>query len=278
MKLRIDDQPLSLQELRAIWESDVEVTIGSSAKDRITRSAAVINKVLAHGDQVYGVNTGFGQLAQVKISNDDLAKLQVNLVLSHAVGTGPLLPDPIVRLTMVMKIAALAQGFSGARLKLVNGLCVLLKHKIYPCIPSKGSVGASGDLAPLAHMAGALIGIGDVRVNGKKIAAKQALADAGLEALELAPKEGLALLNGTQVSTALALAALFRCEHVLSAAMAAGAMAADAIKGSDTPFDDRIHQIRGHAGQADVASLLRELMQGSEIRASHIDCVRVQDP
>lgn len=278
MKLRIDDQALSLQELRAIWESDVEVTIGSSAEDRISRSEAVINKVLAHGDRVYGVNTGFGQLAQAKISNDDLAKLQVNLVLSHAVGTGPLLPDPIVRLTMVMKIAALAQGFSGARLKLVNGLCALLKHKIYPCIPSKGSVGASGDLAPLAHMAGALIGVGDVRVDGKKISAERALADAGLETLKLAPKEGLALLNGTQVSTALALAALFRCDNLLSAAIVAGAMAADAIKGSDTPFDDRIHQIRGHAGQIDVASLLRELMQGSEIRASHIDCVRVQDP
>jgi len=278
MKLHINEQALSLAELRAIWEGDVEVTLGSTAQGRIARSEKVIEDVLAHGDRVYGVNTGFGQLAQVKISNDDLAKLQVNLVLSHAVGTGPLLPEPIVRLTMVMKIAALAQGYSGARLKLVNGLCALLQHKIYPCIPSKGSVGASGDLAPLAHMAGALIGVGEVRVGGKTMAAKDALANAGLTALELAPKEGLALLNGTQVSTALALAALFRCEHVLSAAMAAGAMAADAIKGSDTPFDERIHRIRGHAGQADVASLLRELMQGSEIRASHIDCVRVQDP
>lgn len=278
MKLHIDEQALSLAELRAIWESDVEVTIGGTAQQRIARSATVIEDVLAHGDRVYGVNTGFGQLAQVKISNDDLAKLQVNLVLSHAVGTGPLLPDPIVRLTMVMKIAALAQGYSGARLKLVHGLCALLQHRIYPCIPSKGSVGASGDLAPLAHMAGALIGVGEVRVGGKTLSAKDALADAGLTALELAPKEGLALLNGTQVSTALALAALFRCEHVLSAAMAAGAMAADAIKGSDTPFDARIHEIRGHAGQVDVASLLRKLMRGSEIRASHVDCVRVQDP
>jgi len=177
-----------------------------------------------------------------------------------------------------MKIAALAQGYSGARLALVDGLCALLKHKIYPCIPSKGSVGASGDLAPLAHMTGALIGVGDVHVEGEKMPASRALAEAGLEALELAPKEGLALLNGTQVSTALALAALFRCEHVLAAALASGAMAADAIKGSDTPFDDRIHQIRGHSGQIAVAGMLRKLMDGSEIRASHIDCVRVQDP
>ena len=278
MKLKIDNHALSLSELRAIWEGDVVVTLGDGANDRIAQSTSVIENVLAHGDRVYGVNTGFGQLAQVKISKQDLAKLQVNLVLSHAVGTGPLLPDPIVRLTMVMKVAALAQGYSGVRLKLVNALCALLKHNIYPCIPSKGSVGASGDLAPLAHMAGALLGVGDVRVKGKTTTAKQALADAGLEALELAPKEGLALLNGTQVSTALALAALFRCEHVLAAALASGAMAADAIKGSDTPFDARIHQIRGHAGQVDVAATLRELMQGSQIRASHVDCVRVQDP
>ncbi len=278
MKLKINDQALSLQDLRAIWESDVEVTIGKTAQDRIVRSETVIRNVLADGERVYGVNTGFGQLAQVKISDDDLAKLQVNLVQSHAVGTGPLLPDPIVRLTIVMKIAALAQGYSGARLALVEGLCELLKHKIYPCIPSKGSVGASGDLAPLAHMTAALIGVGDVHVEGEKIPASRALAAAGLEVLELAPKEGLALLNGTQVSTALALAALFRCEHVLAAALASGAMAADAIKGSDTPFDDRIHQIRGHGGQIAVAGMLRKLMDGSEIRASHIDCVRVQDP
>jgi len=278
MQLEIDDQALSLSELRRVWEGAVEVTLSDSARDRVRQSTSVIDDVLAHGDRVYGVNTGFGQLAQVKISEQDLAKLQVNLVLSHAVGTGPLLPDPIVRLTMVMKVAALAQGYSGVRFRLVNALCALLKHHIYPCIPSKGSVGASGDLAPLAHMAGALLGVGEVRVNGETMPAKQALAEAGLEVIGLAPKEGLALLNGTQVSTALALAALFRCEHVLSAALASGAMSVDAIKGSDTPFDARIHRIRGHAGQADVAASLRELMHGSQIRASHVDCVRVQDP
>lgn len=278
MNLCINDMPLTLQDLRAVWEESLQVTIGASAGQKIAASAAVIRDVLAKGEQVYGVNTGFGQLAQVRISDDDLAQLQVNLVLSHAVGVGPLLPDSIVRLTMVMKIMALAQGNSGARLELVNSLCALVSNDIYPCIPSKGSVGASGDLAPLAHMAGALIGAGDVRVNGVQMPASDALVNAGLAPLVLAPKEGLALLNGTQVSTALALAALFRSERLLSAAVVAGALAADAIKGSDTPFDARIHEVRGHAGQIAVAKRLRELMLGSEIRASHVDCSRVQDP
>jgi histidine ammonia-lyase len=278
MKLCINDTPLTLQQLRQIWEGSVKVEIGEYAGRRIAEAESLIGKLLAEGEQVYGVNTGFGQLAQVKISDDDLAQLQVNLVLSHAVGTGPLLPDSIVRLAMVMKIAALAQGNSGARLELVSSLCALVNNDIYPCVPSKGSVGASGDLAPLAHMAGALIGAGDVRVHGRQIPASEALADAGLEPIVLAPKEGLALLNGTQISTGLALAALFRCEHLLSAAVVAGALAADAIKGSDTPFDARIHEVRGHAGQIAVASLLRELMLGSEIRASHVGCSRVQDP
>jgi histidine ammonia-lyase len=278
MKLCIDDMPLTLQDLRAIWEGGVELSIGGSAGKKIAESESLIKELLAKGEQAYGVNTGFGQLAQVRIDDDDLAQLQVNLVLSHAVGTGPLLPDPIVRLTMVMKIVALAQGNSGARLELVNSLCALVNNEIYPCVPSKGSVGASGDLAPLAHMAGALIGAGDVRVNGKQMPASVALEDAGLAPLVLAPKEGLALLNGTQVSTGLALAALFRCEHLLAAAVTAGALAADAIKGSDTPFDARIHEVRGHVGQIAVASQLRGLMRGSEIRASHVGCSRVQDP
>ena len=177
-----------------------------------------------------------------------------------------------------MKVIALAEGFSGVRLELVEALCALINNEIYPRIPSKGSVGASGDLAPLAHMAGALIGIGEVRVNGHLMPAAAALRQAGIEPVQLAPKEGLALLNGTQASTALALAGVFRTENVLSAALIAGAMSSDAIKGSDTPFDRRIQSVRGHGGQIAVAAVLRDLMQGSEIRASHEDCDRVQDP
>ncbi|HZW60510.1 MAG TPA: histidine ammonia-lyase, partial [Woeseiaceae bacterium] len=249
-----------------------------AALGNIAASNALIQKVLASGKTVYGVNTGFGQLAQVRIGSDDLAKLQQNLVASHAVGVGPLLPDATVRLILVLKIAALSQGYSGVRAALVEALCALVEHEIYPSIPAKGSVGASGDLAPLAHLAGALLGIGEVSVDGQVMSASDALAEAGLEPLALAPKEGLALLNGTQVSTALALSAVFRTEHVLAAAITAGAMAADAIKGSDTPFDERIQRLRGQRGQIEVAALLRQLMAGSEIRASHLDCSRVQDP
>ncbi len=278
MNLLIDNQLVSLADLRAVWRDHATVTIGPDASRRIAEANELIEDVVAHGDQVYGVNTGFGQLAQVRVGNDELAHLQENLVKSHAVGVGEDLDDDTVRLIMLMKIVALAEGFSGVRLELVETLCALVNAAIYPRIPSRGSVGASGDLAPLAHMAGALIGIGEVRVNGNLVPAAIALKDAGIEPVRLAPKEGLALLNGTQVSTALALAAVFRTEHVLSAALIAGAMSSDAIKGSDTPFDKRIQSVRGHGGQIAVAGVLRELMHGSDIRASHLECDRVQDP
>lgn len=278
MNLHIDGNPIGLNELREAWQHPVRVTLGDAAKERIAASNDLITSVLKNGRQVYGVNTGFGQLAQTRISDGDLSRLQENLILSHAVGVGPPLPDDCVRLTMIMKVAALAQGYSGVRGELVEGLCELINNNIFPAIPSKGSVGASGDLAPLAHLAGALLGHGKVNVNGKQMPATEALRRAGLAPLQLAPKEGLALLNGTQVSTAIALAALFRAEHILAASITAGAMSADAIKGSDTPFDERIQQVRGHQGQIDVAGLLRGFMAGSEIRASHIDCSRVQDP
>ena len=278
MKIHIDGQKISLADLRAAWQSPTTVTIGKTAERKIADSNAHIASVLAGGEKVYGVNTGFGQLAQVRVSDDELAHLQVNLVRSHAVGVGEDLPDDCVRLIMIMKVIALARGCSGVRLTLVERLCDLINSEIYPCIPCKGSVGASGDLAPLAHMACVLIGEGIASVNGAIVPAAEALEQAGLEPLSLAPKEGLALLNGTQVSTALALTAVFRAENILAAALTAGAMSADAIKGSDTPFDERIQAARGHSGQADVARVLRALMYGSEIRASHIDCGRVQDP
>ena len=278
MKIHIDGQVISLTDLRAAWQSPTSVTIGKSAAQRITASNAHIASVLAGGEQVYGVNTGFGQLAQVRVSDDELAHLQKNLVRSHAVGVGEDLPDSCVRLIMILKLIALARGCSGVRPALVEKLCDLINKEIYPCIPSKGSVGASGDLAPLAHMACVLIGEGAASVNGAIVPALEALETAGLEPLSLAPKEGLALLNGTQVSTALALSAVFRSENIFAAALTAGALSTDAIKGSDTPFDERIQFARGHAGQIDVAKVLRRLMKGSEIRASHIDCGRVQDP
>ncbi len=278
MNLTIDNQLVTLDVLRSAWQEPLTVSLGNTAKQRIAEANELIDDVLASGEQVYGVNTGFGQLAQVQISNDELAHLQTNLVRSHAVGVGEDLDDEIVRLIMLMKVIALAEGFSGVRVKLVELLCGMVNHNIYPRIPSRGSVGASGDLAPLAHMAGALIGDGEVRVNGSLRSAKDALKEAGLEPIQLAPKEGLALLNGTQVSTALALAAVFRTENLLAAVMMAGAMSSDAIKGSDTPFDKRIQNVRGHGGQIAVAGVLRDLMRGSGIRASHEECDRVQDP
>ncbi len=278
MKLTINNQLITLAELRAAWRGPVEVELGVDAQRRIAESSELIADVVAGGKRIYGVNTGFGQLAQVRISDDELAHLQENLVRSHAVGVGEDLDDDVVRLIMLMKIIALAEGFSGVRIELVEAICGLINHRIYPRIPAQGSVGASGDLAPLAHMAAVLIGVGEARVDGTIVPAELALKEAGLTPLVLAPKEGLALLNGTQVSTSLALAAIFRTEHVLAAALAAGALASDAVKGSDTPFDKRIQSVRGHGGQIAVAGVLRELMAGSEIRASHIECDRVQDP
>ncbi len=278
MNLTIDNQLITLDVLRSAWQQQLTVSLGESAKRRIAESNELIVEVVAGGEQVYGVNTGFGQLASVRISDDELAHLQANLVRSHAVGVGEDLDDDIVRLIMLMKVIALAEGYSGVRLELVETLCDMINHNIFPRIPSRGSVGASGDLAPLAHMSGALIGEGEVRVNGSLLPASVALENAGIRPVKLAPKEGLALLNGTQVSTALALAAAFRTENLLAAVMMAGAMSSDAIKGSDTPFDKRIQNVRGHGGQIAVAAVLRGLMHGSDIRASHQECDRVQDP
>ncbi|MGI9225155.1 MAG: histidine ammonia-lyase [Woeseiaceae bacterium] len=278
MKLTIDKQLIGLGVLRQAWSEPVEVSLGIDARRAIAESSEFISEVVDGGQQVYGVNTGFGQLAQVRIDDDELAELQQNLVRSHAIGVGDDLDDNIVRLIMLMKVIALAEGFSGVRLELVDALCALINNDVYPRIPAKGSVGASGDLAPLAHMASVLIGTGEARVEGKLVPASEALDHAGIKPIQLAPKEGLALLNGTQVSTALALAAVFRCENVLAAALVAGAMSADAVKGSDTPFDRHIQSVRGHGGQIAVAGVLRQLMRDSDIRASHVACDHVQDP
>jgi histidine ammonia-lyase len=276
--ISIGHTPLTIGDLREVWERPVQLVVAEDARVSIKKSQATVESVVAGGQQVYGINTGFGLLASVRISDDELLHLQDNLVRSHAAGVGDALPDAVVRLTMVMKTKALAQGYSGVRPALVDALCELVNNDILPVIPSQGSVGASGDLAPLAHMSCALLGVGQARVNGAAMPASEALKKAGLEPVRLAPKEGLALLNGTQVSTALALAAAFRTEHVLAGALTAGAMSTDAIKGSDTPFDERIHMVRGHDGQTAVAQQLRALLEGSDIRASHVGCDRVQDP
>jgi histidine ammonia-lyase len=269
---------LDLATLRRVRAAPVRVSLSRAALATVRESAAVVTRALARDETVYGINTGFGLLAQTRIPPEHLRDLQRNLVLSHAAGTGPLLPDPIVRLVMLLKLASLLQGYSGVRVEVVRALADGLAHGIYPCIPAQGSVGASGDLAPLAHMTAALIGVGDARVEGRIVPAARALAAAGLKPLELGPKEGLALLNGTQVSTALALDGLLSLEDVFAAALVAGALSVDALKGTDVPFDARIHRIRRQLGQQEVATVYRHLLAGSGIRASHLECDRVQDP
>ncbi len=261
-----------------IFETGAPVRLSQAAWPRIEASRARVEAALASGRVIYGVNTGFGKLAHKRIAHSELKTLQRNLVLSHAAGVGDPLPDPVVRLILALKIASLARGYSGVRRIVVERLIDLLNKNVLPVIPSQGSVGASGDLAPLAHLSAVLIGEGHARVNGETLPAAAALSKAGLAPLELEAKEGLALLNGTQASTALALAGLFAAQANLQAAFVAGALSTDAIKGSDTPFDPRIHEVRGQPGQAAAAAILRALMAGSEIRRSHLSCERVQDP
>ncbi|HYI73456.1 MAG TPA: histidine ammonia-lyase, partial [Skermanella sp.] len=240
---------------------------------------ATVADVIARGDAAYGINTGFGLLARKRIPNDSLRELQTRLVLSHAAGTGAPLSAATVRLILVLKAASLARGHSGVRPIVIESLLALVNRGVLPVIPSKGSVGASGDLAPLAHLTAALIGIGEVTVGGKTVPAAEGLSAAGLQPLVLEAKEGLALLNGTQVSTALALQGLFAAEDCIAAALVAGGLSVDAARGSDVPFDPRIHELRGQPGQIDVARLLRRLLSGSAIRQSHLTGdERVQDP
>jgi histidine ammonia-lyase len=269
---------LTLPVLRRIYQAPAALTLGADDRARIGAAAALVGKIVSAGDAAYGINTGFGLLAQTRIPDDQLAQLQRNLLLSHAAGVGDPLSDAVVRLVLALKVNALARGYSGISGKLIDALLALLRHEVYPVIPAQGSVGASGDLAPLAHLSAVLLGIGHVRIGGKTLPAAEGLARAGLELATLGAKEGLALINGTQVSTALALAGLFGAEDVFASAIVAGAMSVDALKGSDAPFDDRIHQARGQPGQIAVAEQYRRLIAGSEIRASHVDCSRVQDP
>ena len=268
---------VSLAELRAIWEG-APVELDGTAHAAIDDAADAVGRIVRSGRTVYGINTGFGLLAQTRIPDDRLQELQRNLVLSHSCGLGELLSDRMVRLIMALKVIGLARGHSGVRRMVVHRLLVMLEAGALPLIPSQGSVGASGDLAPLAHLSATLIGEGQVKLAGETLPATAALARLGLEPLVLGPKEGLALINGTQVSTAIALDTLFSGERVFAAALVSGALSTDALKGTDAAFDPRLHAVRGQPGQIAIAAALKDLLDGSEIKASHSDCGKVQDP
>src|SRR3546814_764464 len=277
--LKLSPGQLSLSQLRAIAAGFDPIVLASECETQVRASAATVRDIVSVGKPAYGINTGFGKLAKVQIPADQLEQLQANLVRSHAAGVGELLDDASVRLIFALKIASLARGYSGVRWQVLQTLIAMYNAQIWPCIPCQGSVGASGDLAPLAHLSLAAMGEGSVRVDGEILEAADALRRADIEPIRLAAKEGLALLNGTQVSTGIALMALFAAEQAFSAAVVVGALTVDAAGGSDTPFDPRIHAVRGQPGQIYVAGLYRDLLAGSAIRESHrYEDTRVQDP
>ena len=271
---------LNLVQLRRLCSGKaLAVQLDAACRKGIRDSADMVQKAAEGGAAVYGVNTGFGKLASTRIAKSDLALLQLKLLRSHAVGVGEPLAENIVRLILLLKAASLARGYSGVREEVVDALLNLYNHGIYPVIPCQGSVGASGDLAPLAHLSLPLVGEGEVVYAGQRLPASEALEQAGLHPIALSAKEGLALINGTQVSTAMAIDALFATERVFEAAVIAGALTLDAARGSDGPFDARIHQVRGQPGQIDCAAAYRALTFGSAIRKSHLEGDdRVQDP
>ncbi len=271
-------KPVNFATLRDLSRGGIELSVSESAYRDIDRGADTVAAIVRRGQPAYGVNTGFGRLAQTHIPNDQLELLQRNLVLSHAVGVGDPLPAGVVRLMLALKIVTLARGYSGVRRVLVDALVALFNADVLPRVPSKGSVGASGDLAPLAHMATVLLGVGEVEYRGQVLSAQEGLKRAGLEPVKLAAKEGLALLNGTQTSTALALWNLFAIDNLYATALVAGALSVDAAEGSASPFDARIHDLRGHPGQIAAAAAYRELLADSPINSSHRECGKVQDP
>jgi len=278
--LKIIPGQLTLAQLRAVTKYEgIQFSLDESAFDEINKSAAAVQQVIAEDRVVYGINTGFGLLASTRIKNDELELLQRSIVLSHAAGFGEYMDDATVRLMMVLKINSLSRGFSGIRLEVIQALITLLNAEVYPCVPKKGSVGASGDLAPLSHMVLPLLGEGEMSHNDEVISAVEGLKIAGLEIMTLAAKEGLALLNGTQASTAFALEGLFHAEDLFAAGVAIGSMSVEAAMGSRAPFDDRVHQVRGQRGQIDAAAAYRHILDdNSEIGSSHLDCEKVQDP
>ena len=277
---------IAIEPGRLDWAQLREIRLGPQRQDLspaawtgVQDSAQAVARVLASGQVVYGLNTGFGKLASTRIPDSDHAQLQLNLLRSHAVGVGEPMTDAVVRLMLLLKAASLGRGHSGVSPALIRGLLDLLAHDLLPVVPLKGSVGASGDLAPLAHLCLPLIGEGEVRLRGQRMPAAQGLQLCGLRPIALGAKEGLALINGTQASTALAIEGLFAAEQLLIVGVLVGALTLDAARGSDAPFDPRIHALRGQPGQIATAAAYRALLEGSEIRRSHLtNDERVQDP
>jgi len=269
---------LSLADLRRIERDEAALALAPECREGIERAHDLIDTVVARGTPTYGVNTGLGTLSSRSIAAEDLEEMQSRLLLSNAAGTGPMLVEPVVRCIILLKINTMAMGRSGVRQELIDALIALYNAGVTPCIPAKGSVGASGDLAPLAHLGVALLGEGEVRVDGATVPAAEGLVRAGLAPLRLAPKEGLAMINGTQASTALAVHGIFAAEAVFAAALTSGALSVEAALGREMPFDARIHEIRNQRGQVEVAAVLRGLLKGSEIRAIVAKHGRMQDP
>jgi len=277
-RLIIKPGQLTLDDLYQVQHRALPISLASECEAMINQSAEVVAERVKQGHTVYGINTGFGLLANTRIEPEELETLQRSIVLSHAAGIGKFMTTQTVRLLMVLKVNSLARGYSGIRLSVIQALITLINKEIYPCIPIKGSVGASGDLAPLAHMSAVLLGEGEAFYQGERISASIALQLAGLPPVVLAPKEGLALLNGTQASTALALEGLFAAENLLAAGTVIGAMSVEAAKGSRSPFDARIHEVNGHQAQIHMAAAYRALLEHSPIEQSHSHCEKVQDP
>jgi histidine ammonia-lyase len=277
-RINIIPGQLSLQQIRSINAGLVSLELDPSCIEQIQKSVETVRDVIAQGRVIYGINTGFGLLASTVIPNDELEELQHSIVLSHSAGVGRFMDESTVRLMMALKINSLARGYSGIRKEVIDILITLVNAEVYPCIPEKGSVGASGDLAPLAHMSTVLLGEGEVSHKGEILSGKKGLAIAGLKPIALGPKEGLALLNGTQASTAFALQGLFKAEDLFASAMVNGSLSVEAALGSRRPFEALVHEVRGHQSQIDTAANYRHLLDHSEIESSHKYCESVQDP
>ena len=277
-KLELNPGHLSLKQMRRVYEEPLQLRLSTDCLPKIKAATETVQQVIAQGRTVYGVNTGFGLLANTHIPDEELKQLQRSIVLSHAAGVGKLMDEATVRLVMVLKINSLARGYSGIRLQVIEALIKLVNAEVYPCIPQKGSVGASGDLAPLAHMSTVLLGEGEILYRGERLTGRKGLEIAGLEPCTLGPKEGLALLNGTQASTAFALQGLFAAEDLFAAAIVSGSLSVEAALGSRNPFDERIHQVSGHQSRIDTAAAYRRLLDHSQIEDSHRACESVQDP
>ncbi|HNX49231.1 MAG TPA: histidine ammonia-lyase [Thermoanaerobaculaceae bacterium] len=273
----LDGKTLTLEQLEAVARRGTRVKLAPEARQRMAAARAGIEARIAAGETIYGVNTGFGRLADVRIPADQLALLQGNLLRSHACGVGEPFPEDAVRAMLLLRANVLAGGYAGARPVVVDRLLDMLNAGVHPVVPCQGSVGASGDLAPLAHLALVLIGEGEAVYQGERVSGEEALGRAGLQRLKLAPKEGLALINGTQVMAAVAALALVDAERITAAADVIAAMSVDAMEGTDTAFEAAIHEARPHPGQLASAAALWALLQGSEMRASHVSCTRVQD-